>query len=117
MENVLLYALQVSGVGIVALLLFLILFAVIVYLMTRYIKDKPDAGESSESEVKPIAESVDKGKPDLKIVAAIALAIARAQAEIGASGTSLPEAGKSNPWHQFQLQRRLTQSSTIRRTR
>lgn len=116
MDSELIYALKISGVGIVVLLLVLVALAGVVSLMTKFIVDKPEKEtEVEEEETTAIAESP-KTKSNLEAVAAIALALYRAQTEIQSSETSAP-AGEINSWRQFNLQRRLTQSSTIRRTR
>lgn len=117
-SNSLAFALQVSGIGIVVLLLVLILLAVIVWLMTKYIVDKPEKTE--EEAVQPVTAAVNvqttEKKSDLQIAAAIALALFRAQTE---TQLAAPESSavEVNSWRQFGLQRRLTQSSTIRRTK
>lgn len=120
MGNNLVFALQISGIGIVVLLLVLTALAGIVYLMTRFIVDKEEKEEVAEEKA-PVAEAAaveDKKetKTDLKLAAAIAVAIARAQAEMQVVSTET-EGGEINAWRQFGLQRRLTQSSTFRRTR
>ena len=113
--NNLLYALQISGIGIVVLLLVLLAFAGIVWLMTRYIVGKPEKEEEPE-EAEPSALKIPGEKSDLGKIAAVALALARAQAEI--QTTALPiNAREINSWRQFNLHRRLTQSQTLRRTR
>lgn len=117
MENNLLFALQISGIGIVVLLLVLAALAGVVYLMTRFIVDKEETEEGAE-ESAPAAEAaaIEEPKTDLKLAAAIAVAIARAQAEMQVVSTEA-EGGELNAWRQFGLQRRLTQPSTFRRTR
>ncbi len=116
MENLPL-ALKISGVGILVLLLVLILLAVVVYLMTRFIVEKPEVEEKSKTEtVEPVIKAVEEPRKDLALAAAIAIAIARAQSEVQAY-SSESAAGEVNSWREFGLQRRLTQSSTIRRTR
>jgi sodium pump decarboxylase gamma subunit len=116
MENMLGTALKISGIGIVVLLLVLVVLAGIVYLMTRFIVDKEDKEEMLEEEkIQPNAEVVEP-RSDLKLAAAVAVAIARAQADTQAVTTET-SAGEVNSWRQFGLQRRLNQSSTIRRAR
>jgi len=114
MDSELIYALKISGVGIVVLLLVLVALAGVVSLMTKFIVEKPKKEEEPEEE-KAVAVTTEKSS-NLETVAAIALALYRAQTEIQTSETSAP-AGEINSWRQFNLQRRLTQSSTIRRTR
>ena len=115
--STLIYALKISGIGIVVLLLVLIILAGIVSLMTRFIVDKPEKEEEVVEEVKPAQVAAPKDdKKDLAMVAAIALAVCRAQTEMQSVETAAP-AGEVNAWKQFNLQRRLAQSSNFRRTR
>lgn len=117
MDNVLIEALQISGIGIVALLISLSLLAGLISLMTKYIVDKPEKQEEeveSEAAVAPVESPAEKS--DLQKVAAIAVALYRSQLEL----TSLPgedSGGAMNSWQQFRLNRRLNQSATFRRTR
>lgn len=117
-SNSLAFALQVSGIGIVVLLLVLILLAVIVWLMTKFIVDKPEKAE--EETVQPVStianEPITEKKNTLQLAAAIALALYRAQTE---TQLAAPESSavEVSSWRQLGLQRRLTQSSTIRRTK
>jgi len=118
MENTLLFALQISGIGIAVLLLILAALAGVVYLMTRFITDRPEKVEVTEEPPPPAAGEVEGVKPDLRLAAAVALAIARAQTETQSMEMeSEISAGAINSWRQYGLHRRLTQSSTIRRTR
>jgi Na+-transporting methylmalonyl-CoA/oxaloacetate decarboxylase gamma subunit len=117
MDSTLALALKISGIGIVVLLLALSLFAFVVSLMTRFMVDKPEEEEDAgEENTQPEIFDNDVKNPDLQMVAAIALALYRDQIE---SQTAVPLsiAGSNDSWRQFQLHRRLTQSSTIRRTR
>lgn len=114
MDSDLIYALKISGVGIAALLLVLVLLAGLVSLMTKFIVDKPE--QKTEIEAKESEEPVKEKKSDLGIIAVIALALYRAQTEIQPGESNTP-AGELNSWRQFNLQRRLNQSSTIRRSR
>lgn len=115
-SSTLAFALKISGIGIVVLLLVLVLLAVVVGLMTRFIVDKPEKKEETVEEISSASEALPEGKSNLEVIAAIALAIARGQAETQ-SVQSLTSAGEVNSWRQFNLQRRLNQSSNIRRTR
>lgn len=118
MENLGL-ALQISGIGIVALFLILVVLAGIISLMTKYLVDKPEKqeeGETTETQAEKIEVVAPETKQDLKLAAAIALAIYRAQVEMSAVQTV--EAGAEvNSWRQFKLINRLNQSSNIRRTK
>ena len=111
-------ALKISGIGIVVLLLVLALLAGIVYLLTIFLVDKEDKKETVVEATSEKTEEKEKveTKSDLLLAAALAVAIARAQAD---TQVALADAttGEVNAWRQFGLQRRLTQSSTIRRTR
>lgn len=118
MEN-LGFALQVSGIGILLLLLVLILLAGVISLMTKYLVDRPEKEEEEETPVVPAVvqeEVVPETKQDLKLAAAIGLAIYRAQVEMVTvqpvkSGTEV------NSWRQAKLINRLNQSSNIRRAK
>lgn len=110
-------ALAISGIGIVVLLLVLTALAGIIYLMTRYLVDKEEKEEVTEQAAAPaVAVEAEETGADLKLVAAVAVAIARAQADT-VTVSAETSAGEVNSWRQFGLQRRLNQSSTIRRTR
>ena len=113
--NNLVFALKISGIGIVVLLLVLVLLAVVVWLMTKFIVEKPEK-ESVEEPEKVGAAATVEPKTDLQLAAAVALALYRAQTETQSVG-SAANTGEINPWKQFNLQRRLTQSSNIRRTK
>lgn len=117
MDSDLIYALKVSGVGIVVLLLVLVLFAGVVSLMTKFIVDKPNKEtEAEEAETEKTISSTPVKESNLATIAVIALALYRAQTEVQSTETTAPS-GEFNSWRQFNLQRRLTQSSTIRRSR
>ncbi|MBN2257340.1 MAG: OadG family protein [Anaerolineaceae bacterium] len=116
MENILLDALKISGIGIFALLLILALLAGVVSLMTKHIKDKPEEDTVEEAAPQLQAASKTGKKSNLGLVAAIAVAIAKAQSEMTMAGDGT-QPGEVNAWRQFQLHRRLTQSSTIRRAK
>lgn len=111
-------ALKISGIGIVVLLLVLALLAGIVYLLTIFLVDKEDKKETVVEATSEKTEEKEKveTKSDLLLAAALAVAIARAQADTQIAFTDATT-GEVNAWRQFGLQRRLTQSSTIRRTR
>lgn len=113
--NTLTFALSISGIGIIVLLLVLALLAVVVSLMTRFIVDKPENNEKVE-EAQEAAAAIPEKDNELEKIAVITLALARAQSET-LSVQSLSPAGEPNSWRQFNLQKRLTQSSTIRRSR
>ena len=115
MENLVL-ALKISGVGILALLVVLALFAGLISLLTRFLKDKTEAEESEREEgTETEAEAQSPEQLDIAQVAAIAAAIARAQSAF----TSIPQSSGSelSSWGQFHLNRRLTSSEKARRTK
>lgn len=117
MENLGL-ALQISGIGIVALFLILVVLAGIISLMTKYLVDKPEKQEEEAVSVAQIEneEVSPESNQDLKLAAAIALAIYRAQVEM--SAISPVETGvEVNSWRQIKLINRLNQSSNIRRAK
>jgi len=116
MDSDLIYALKISGVGIVVLLLVLVALAGVVSLMTKFIVDKPEKETEDEEKPVPTIATNDEKKSNLEAIAAIALALYRAQTEVQSTETTAPS-GEINSWRQFNLQRRLTQSSTIRRSR
>jgi len=107
-------ALKISGAGIVVLLVVLALLALIVSLLTRFIKDKPEENEDTV-EVEEAAITTVSQTNDLAKIAAIAVAIARAQTEFSVSAKS--DSMTLNSWGQFHLSRRLNLSSSIRRSK
>ena len=115
-ENLLL-ALKISGVGILVLLAVLAAFAGIVSLMTKFLKDKP---EEEESEGGAEDDGIDEPEmaspePELGRVAAIAVAIARAQSAF--TTATKPSSSFLTSWGQFHLNRRLNSSVLTRRTK
>jgi len=117
MDNTLIEALQISGIGIVALLIALSLLAGLISLMTKYIVDEPkEQEESAETEDVQMTAERSTEKKDLQMVAAVAVALYRSQLEL--SSQPVEEAGGAmNSWQQFRLNRRLNQSAIFRRTR
>jgi Na+-transporting methylmalonyl-CoA/oxaloacetate decarboxylase gamma subunit len=117
MEN-LEFALKASGTGILFLLLALVALAGIISLMTKYLVDKPEKEEDDEETVEIPAEIIKEDAPeskkDLKLAAAIALAIYRSQVEMSAV-RPVETGAEVNSWRQFNLINRLNQSSNIRR--
>ncbi|MRR29208.1 hypothetical protein EG834_02470 [bacterium] len=117
MENTLLLALKISGIGIVVLLAVLAVFAGIFSLMTTFLKDKTEEEESSDEEdVEGIDEpELSSVEPELGRVAAIAVALARSQSVF--TTAAQPSGSFLNSWGQFHLNRRLNSSMPTRRTR
>lgn len=116
MEPSLGLALKVAVVGLVVLLLVLTALAGIVYLLTRFVVEKKKEEPASSEDNTIPAVAVEEANTDLSLAAAVAVAIARTQAEIQTVANEI-SAGEVNAWRQFGLQRRLNQTSTIRRTR
>lgn len=116
MEPSLGLAIKVALVGLVVLLVVLAALAGIVSLLTRYVVDKKEKEPVVTEEPSAPAAAVEETKADLSLAAAVAVAIARAQAEIQTVASDI-SAGEVNAWRQYGLQRRLNQSTTIRRTR
>ncbi len=114
MSEELIFALQVSGVGIVVLLLVLSLLALVISLMTRYIVDKPEQEETTEVSIPAPLQAEKAEGNNLEIIAAIAVAYARAQMELSAMNIE-SAAGEMDSWRQFKIFQRLNQASTIRR--
>ena len=111
-----LFALKVSGIGLVVLLLVLAVLALIVSLLTRFIKDTEEEGEETSEENEEIVESVEAApENDLSKVAAIAVAIARAESQY--SSTLESKSSTLSSWGQFYLNRRLNLSSSFRRSK
>lgn len=114
MNDSLVFALQVSGVGIVVLLVILSLLAGVISLMTRFIVDKPEKEETTEVSVPAPIQTEEAEGNNLEEIAAIAVAYARAQMELSAMNVE-SAAGEMDPWRQFKIFQRLNQASTIRR--
>ncbi len=115
MDSELLIALKVSGIGILVLLAVLAAFAGIVSLLTRFVKDKPEEEEEGEEEEGEEAAEVETVESDLGKVAAIAVALARAQSVFTAAAQ--PSKSEFNTWGQFHLNRRLNSNVSFRRTK
>ena len=116
LENLLL-ALKISGIGIVVLLAVLAAFAGLVSLMTKFLKDKPEEEESEDSEADESIDEPEMASPESNLgrVAAIAVAIARAQSAF--TTATKPSSSFLNSWGQFHLNRRLNSSVLTRRTK
>ena len=115
MENLGL-VLKISGIGIVLLFLILVILAGLINLMTRYLHDKPEEEEEETTDTPEatVDEVAPESKQDLQLVAAIALAVYRAQVEM-ATPQQVESGAEMNSWRQFNLINRLNQSSNIRR--
>lgn len=117
MDDPIVISLVVSGIGMLMLFLALVFLYVLMYLMTwitniqALIKDRPAAVADGQR---------DKGTGEQRAMrwraAVIAVALARAEQELGAIGA--PEAeGTSSPWRALHHQRQLTLNRPTRRVR
>ena len=113
MDSPLVVALVISAIGITLLFLALAFFYGLLSLMTSAIQDRSSASPAQE-----------EGGPDdnaLLQAAAIAVAMARSQAERGSSPISRPTEddatvpGHVSPWWALHHQRQLTPGSNTRR--
>lgn len=109
MANPLITSLQVVGIGMVLLFIFLGALAGLVYWMTSVIKE-PKQEEAAEAEP---PEKADQSSVK-KRVAVIAVALARAQVEM--SSYSLPEEeDRFNSWREFYRFHQMSRSVPTRR--
>jgi len=114
--NNILLALKISGIGLFILLLVLVVLALIVSLLTRFVKDAPEEGEENGGDEEETSDPIVVAQvDDLGKIAAIAVAIARAQSDFSIT-TDSAVSSLSN-WGQFHLNRRLNLSSSIRRSK
>ncbi|HEY72352.1 MAG: hypothetical protein DRJ03_04295 [Chloroflexi bacterium] len=110
MENPLVISLIVSGIGMLMLFLALAFLYVLMYLMTTFLNDRqPETG----------AQETGGGKQEtrsgMRRAAAIAVALARAEQEVSATGAP-EERGTINGWRMLHRQRQLTRNTPTRRT-
>jgi Na+-transporting methylmalonyl-CoA/oxaloacetate decarboxylase gamma subunit len=125
MDNPLVISLVVTGIGMLMLFLALAILYGLMYLMTRMtsiravIKEGPEAG-AGEQGSRGAEEQRSKGAEEERVMrrraAAIAVALARAERELGHIGTPGAEETTASPWrvspwralhHQRQLTRKL----------
>ncbi len=110
MDNSLAIALVVSGVGMLTLFLALAFLYVLMYLMTTFIKDRPEADEAEDKQ-----QETGNSK---QRAAVIGVALARAEQDmmsyVGATGTGKETVGD---WWAFHHRRQLTLNRPARRVR
>jgi Na+-transporting methylmalonyl-CoA/oxaloacetate decarboxylase gamma subunit len=116
-DNALITALIIAAVGMTLLFLFLLLFYGLLSLLTAVIKDRPSASAPPmrEEEGKKVEEVVLRA-------AAIAIALARAEAEEASGQPMAPVpaqalTGRAGPWWALYHQRQVTTHQTTRRSR
>lgn len=111
MEDPFSTSLVVTAIGMVLLFAALALLCGLMYLMTAFIKDRPPApapGAPEEKEGQPAQE-------DRLRAAMIAVALARAEAELITVGAPEPESVTA--WRRLHHQRQLTRNLRPRRPR
>ena len=129
MDHPLTTSLVVSGIGMLLLFAALAFLCGLMYLMTAFIKDRPEAEEqetegekqevSSDSSPRSAAKG-EKRETRLKAqrAAAIAVALARAELELGSiSAPGADEAGDLSAWRALHQQRQLSLNQPTRRGR
>ena len=122
MDHPLTTSLVVSGIGMLLLFLALAFLCGLMYLMTAYIKDRPEA-EEQEAKSDPSPRSAAKGeeqgaRPKAQRAAAIAVALARAELDLNSIGApGADEAGDLSAWRALHQQRQLSLNQPTRRIR
>ena len=103
MDNSLITALTVSGIGLLMLFAALAFLYGLMYAMTALIKDRPSA---KQEEPAPTVETDESATPAARRAAVIAVALARAELEQSPAGPLSAEVGGS-PWGQYHRRRLL----------
>jgi Na+-transporting methylmalonyl-CoA/oxaloacetate decarboxylase gamma subunit len=103
MENPLVIALTVSGVGLLILFGALVFLYGLMYAMTAIIRDRPDVKEEMPV---PVVEADGKPAHVMQKVAVVAVALARAELESSLARSPEAEVGLS-PWGQYHRHRLL----------
>jgi Na+-transporting methylmalonyl-CoA/oxaloacetate decarboxylase gamma subunit len=125
LDNSLSIALLITVIGMSLLFLSLVLFYGLLSLLTTVTKDRPHLSAqhaAGKDNGQAVEEQGGEEEPVLR-AAAVAIALARAEAEQGlsltvASTTEEGSAGQQvSPWWSLHHQRQLTQSSCARRRR
>ena len=116
MNDALITALAIAVVGMTLLFLFLLLFYGMLSLLTAAVKDRPSTSSQSMKE----EQGEMKAEEVVLRAAAIAVALARAEAEQGSSpplapGPSQALSGRVSPWWALHHQRQVTTHQTTRR--
>ncbi len=119
MDHPLTTSLVVSGIGMLLLFAALAFLCGLMYLMTAFIKDRPEAEEQEASgeERKASGEEREMG---IKARRAAAIAVALARAELEMRPISAPgadEAGDLSAWRALHQQRQLSLNQPTRRGR
>ena len=122
MENSLVVSLTVTGIGMLALFLALVLLYGLMYGMTALIRERPKAGDGereSMGEGEKKAAEEEGAMP--RRAAAIAVALARAECELCATGLPGAEDSASprapSPWWALHHSRQLAPHLPTRRVR
>jgi Na+-transporting methylmalonyl-CoA/oxaloacetate decarboxylase gamma subunit len=123
LENPVIIALVIAGIGITLLFLSLVLFYGLLVLLTRLFpaRETPDAASSKEHvEERERVVAAHQAKVQAALVA---VAIARAEAEQGIARPGIPPAGETagtrdvSPWWALHHQREVAPKSPSWRTR
>ena len=113
MEDPLNTALVVTGIGMLVLFLALAFLYGLIYLLTEITTDRPEAG--AEEGAKTVA------RERRRQAAVIAVALARAEQELGATAVSEANAAagrwRVSPWRAHHHQRQLTRNLRRKRAR
>ena len=128
MDHPLTTSLVVSGIGMLLLFAALAFLCGLMYLMTAFIKDRPEAEEqetegekqevSSDSSPRSAAKGEKRETGKAQRAAAIAVALARAELELGSiSAPGADEAGDLSAWRALHQQRQLSLNQPTRRIR
>ena len=122
MDDPLITALSVTGIGILVLFVALVFLYGLMYLMTEFTKDRTETGAKEKG-----GRGVDQQHQGMRRRAAvIAVALARAEQELGgdgrpeAPGVASPrhdERGRFSPWRAYHHQRQLARNLLRRRGR
>ncbi len=105
MDDPVVISLVVTGIGMLMLFLALAFLCGLMYLMTAFIKDRPRSRAG---------EQRGKGAEEKRRVAAIAVALARAEQELASIGAPSAE-GPVSAWQAFHHQRQLTLNAPTRK--
>jgi Na+-transporting methylmalonyl-CoA/oxaloacetate decarboxylase gamma subunit len=110
MDNPLIIALVVSGIGMLMLFLALTLLYGLMYLMTALIKDQP----TDQLTDQPVPETDLPRFDQMQRAAVIAVALARAEQDTSSIRTTETKETTS-AWHTFHHQRQLAHNTPARR--
>ena len=130
MDNPLVISLVVTGIGMLMLFLALAALYGLMYAMTAVIKDRPEAG-AGEQGSRGAGGQGGRGAEEERVMrrraAAIAVALARAERELGSSGSPCPIGApraeqaaspwRVSAWRALHHQRQLTRKLPARRVR